>query len=197
MAAQLLSGRGFKEVYNLEGGIKAWQGIKAVGPVELNLELIRGDESPAEMIEIAYGMEEALRGFYRVVAERVKDGEVISLLKKLGDMEERHKKMLLDQYERLIGPDQEGLPRIADRSFQILEGGFKFSEFLSQNEEAMQTLEGLFDVAMMVETQALDLYLRFGMKTTAEATKGVLYKIADEEKSHLSALGQLREKKSE
>ena len=56
MAAQLLSGQGFREVYNLKGGIKAWQGAKAFGPVELNLDLIRGDESPLEIISLAYGM---------------------------------------------------------------------------------------------------------------------------------------------
>ena len=49
-AAQLLSGLGFKEIYNLKGGIKAWRGGKAAGPRELNLELVHGDETPAEMI---------------------------------------------------------------------------------------------------------------------------------------------------
>jgi rhodanese-related sulfurtransferase len=46
-AAQLLAGLGFKEVYNLQGGIKAWQGLKASGPKELNLDLVRGDETPS------------------------------------------------------------------------------------------------------------------------------------------------------
>ena len=32
VAAQMLSGWGFKEVYNLAGGIKAFQGHKATGP---------------------------------------------------------------------------------------------------------------------------------------------------------------------
>ena len=31
-AAQFLSGQGFNEVYNLSGGIKKWQGVKAGGP---------------------------------------------------------------------------------------------------------------------------------------------------------------------
>jgi len=196
VAAQFLTGRGFKEVYNLKGGMKAWQGLKAIGPVELSLDLISGNESPTEMIEIAYGMEEALGHFYLIVGERVKDGEATLLLKKLGAMEERHKKRLMDQYETMIGPDLKGLHKPVDRSPQILEGGFKFSEFLSQNEAAMQTLPGVLDVAMMVESQALDLYLRFALKTKAEAVKGVLYKIADEEKAHLASLGKLLEKRS-
>ena len=60
VAAQMLSGWGFKEVYNLAGGIKAFYGPKATGPRELNLDLVRGDETPAEIITLAYGMEKAL-----------------------------------------------------------------------------------------------------------------------------------------
>ena len=47
---------------------------------------------------------------------------------------------------------------------------------------------------MMIETQALDLYLRFAMKMSEESSKKILYKIADEEKAHLEALGTLRDK---
>ena len=49
---------------------------------------------------------------------------------------------------------------------------------------------------MMLETQALDLYLRFAGKIESASTKEVLYRIADEEKSHLQALGRLRDRLS-
>lgn len=181
-------------MYNLKGGIKAWQGLKAVGPVELNLDLIQGDESPVAMIEISYGMEETLRKFYLLAGEEIKNGEVAVLLKKLGDIEERHKQILLSRYAEL-NPDQPEAPAgLADRLPQILEGGFKFSEFLNQNRAAFQSIPELLDLAMMIETQALDLYLRFAMKMSEESSKKILYKIADEEKAHLEALGTLRDK---
>ena len=46
VAAQMLSGWGFKEVYNLAGGIKAFEGHKATGPRELNLDLVTGRRNP-------------------------------------------------------------------------------------------------------------------------------------------------------
>jgi rubrerythrin len=190
----LLAGQGFQEVYNLKGGIKAWQGLKAIGPVELNLDLIRGDESPAEMIEVSYGMEETLRMFYFLAVEKIKEGEVVVLLKKLADIEERHKQMLLSRYAELNHHDLKAPIGLADRLPQILEGGFKFSEFLAQNQAAFQSLPDLLDLAMMVETQALDLYLRFALKTSEGSSQKILYKIADEEKAHLEALGTLRDK---
>jgi rubrerythrin len=54
----------------------------------------------------------------------------------------------------------------------------------------------LLDLAMMLETQALDLYLRFADKSADSESRGVLLKLADEEKSHLGALGQLVEEKT-
>jgi rubrerythrin len=67
--------------------------------------------------------------------------------------------------------------------------------FWSENESFFGSLEGVFDVAMMLETQALDLYLRFAEKSTDQRTQNVLFSIADEEKAHLSSLGDLMDKK--
>jgi len=57
-AAQLLAGKGFKDVYNLQGGIQAWEGLTAFGPAEIGMALLRGDETSKEIIVLAYGMEE-------------------------------------------------------------------------------------------------------------------------------------------
>jgi sulfur-carrier protein adenylyltransferase/sulfurtransferase len=195
VAAQLLAGQGFKEVYNLKGGMMAWQGLTAIGPVELNLDLIRGDESPAEMLEVAFGMEGALQKFYLIAGENVEDREVAALIKELAAIEEKHQQMLLTDYAGLKNQDLEGPQRLVNRLPQILEGGFQFSEFLNQNQTTMQTFSGVLDLAIMLETQALDLYLRFATKITEESTQKVLFKIADQEKAHLSSLGKLVEKK--
>ena len=77
----------------------------------------------------------------------------------------------------------------------ILEGGFDMAEFMEQNEPILKTVPNVIDLAMMLETQALDLYLRFAAKSTNTETKDVLFKIAQEEKGHLAALGRLLEEK--
>jgi rhodanese-related sulfurtransferase/rubrerythrin len=167
-AAQLLSGLDFNEIYNLQGGIKAWQGGKAAGPQELNLEIVRGDETPAEMIALAYGMEMGLGVFYQNLIETAEDPELKALFAKLADIERHHKQRLFDLLAE-IDPD----------------------DFLQKNEPFLQTVSDVLDLAMMLETQALDLYLRFAEKSTDERTQNVLFSIADEEKAHLSSLGDL------
>ncbi len=63
MAAQMLAGKGFKKVYNVSGGIRAWQSQTAVGPQDLGIRLFSGGESPEEVLTVAYSLEEGLQNF--------------------------------------------------------------------------------------------------------------------------------------
>lgn len=195
VAAQLLSGYGFKEVYNLKGGIKAWQGLKATGPKELNLDLVRGDETAAEIAALAYDMEDCVQLFYTEMRDRAQDQEVRELFTKLASIEEKHKRTILELSARMEAPGTGRNTTAADRGQLILEGGFDMAEFMEQNEPNMKTVPEVIELAMMLETQALDLYLRFAHKSINAETKEVLFRIAQEEKSHLVALGTLLEEK--
>jgi len=175
----------------------AWNGLKAEGPVELNLDMISGDETPAEIIRMAYGMEQSLGGFYRTAKSRTQDNELARLLEMLINIEDKHKQYLL-KLHRSLEPSS-----ITDTgtfeayvSSKVMEGGFDSDEFVKQNEKFLNDVPSLLDLSMMLETQALDLYLRFADKSDNQETKDVLYRIGDEEKGHLAALGNLRDKKT-
>jgi sulfur-carrier protein adenylyltransferase/sulfurtransferase len=196
VAAQLLSGHGFKEVYNLKGGLKAWQGVKAVGPVELNLDLIRGDESPGEMITLVYGMEEALRRYYLYFSKQSAGGAVPDLFHTLAAVEEKHQALLQKAWLGLEPRPGTVEHLTATASAQVLEGGFKFDEFVRENEPRLATEREILELALMLETQALDLYLRFADREGEGATKKILYRLGDEEKAHLAALGRLLDETS-
>jgi rubrerythrin len=196
VAAQLLAGQGFKEVYNLKGGIMAWQGVKAVGPVELNLDLIRGDETPGEMIILAYGMEEALRRFYLYLEQQRAEGEVKQLFRTLAGAEEKHQTLLREAWMGLK-PLPGGAGQLtAAASNRFLEGGFNFDEFVRENDARLNSETEILELSLMLETQALDLYLRFAYREGEGATKKILYRLADEEKAHLAALGRLLDKQT-
>jgi sulfur-carrier protein adenylyltransferase/sulfurtransferase len=195
VAAQMLSGWGFKEVYNLAGGIKAFQGHKATGPRELNLDLVKGDESPAQIITLAYGMEKALQLFYETLQEQSPDKELQDLFGKLAQVEVRHEQRLFEVYGR-VAPGGQDLAGFESTIVpQTLEGGFSTEEFLKTNKSHLQTVPEVLDLAMMLETQALDLYLRFAGRCEQPQTKEVLYALAGEEKAHLASLGRLLEEK--
>jgi sulfur-carrier protein adenylyltransferase/sulfurtransferase len=189
----MLSAGGFKEVYNMKGGIQAWNGSVAEGPVELNLDMIRGDETPGEIIRIAYGMEQSLGRFYREAVHLVQDAKAISLLNKLASIEDTHKEGLFALYNEVekFPVDREAFE--ADVNDNVLEAGLKPAEFMEQNRKFLSSPAYTLDLAMMLEAQALDLYVRFAQKSQMEGAREALHKIASEEKAHLAALGKLRE----
>jgi rhodanese-related sulfurtransferase/rubrerythrin len=194
VAAQLLQGYGFREVYNLKGGIKAWQGYTAKGPEELHLDLVRGDETPAEIAALAIGMEESLKQFYQTLLTGAADAELRALFSTMVEVSEKHKQRFVEFYRQAEPAGDVGQLEARVKT-EIMEGGYRVPDFLEQNREHLQTMLGALEVAMMLETQALDLYRRFAEKAAVAATKEFLLQVAQEEKVHLTMLGDLLEAK--
>ncbi len=192
-AAQLLAGKGYDEVYNLAGGIKAWEGKTAFGPVQLGEIHLRGDETVKEILVFLYSMESGLERFYQNASAAMSDATVAGLLKKLAGIEITHKERLYRLFVDLDSKPADKSRFEAEAASALMEGGFDIEIFLKQNQEVMQTPAGVLDIAMMLETQGLDLYLRYAQQAREAEGRQVLYEIADEEKAHLAALGRLME----
>ena len=189
----MLAGQGFTEVYNLTGGIKAWQGQKAAGPAEVGMARIGGRETPAEIIVLAYGMEEGLKSFYALMAARSDAKEVSGLFDKLAGIEVRHQEKLFELYRDYAeaGIDKQALEQ--EIVVTAMEGGLTTDEFLASHQAVLETKEEVVGLAMELETQALDLYLRYSSALEDDKTKEVLFQLAEEEKAHLRSLGTLME----
>jgi len=161
----------------------------------MGMAYLRGDENLGEIVSLAYGMEEALRSFYVVVRERTDDPDVADLADLLSGIEERHKERLFALYVSLHSTVALRDAFESDIVAGIMEGGFTTQEFFEQNRDATKTVPDLLNIAMMLETQALDLYMRYSEKVQEETGKDVLYDLAEEEKGHLASLGRLMEEK--
>lgn len=153
----------------------------------------QGDESPEEVIRLAYGMEAGLQSVYAEFSAGSDDDNVRALFEKLAGIEKSHKDRLFDLYLTLHPEDRDRTAFESQVLSGVMEGGFTTAEFMEQNREAMQTVGGTLDIAMMMEVQALDLYARYSRQTRSEESRTVLHEIADEEKAHLESLGRLRD----
>ena len=195
-AAQFLAGQGFEEVYNLKGGIAAWQGLKAFGPAEMGMIALRGNETPQEVIVLAYGMEQGLADFYSRVPAMTHDSEVKKIIGKLVQIEEKHKDKLFALYQTLE-PATQARDLFEERIVSgVMEGGFTGEEFLDKNKTLLDKVANLLSLAMMLEAQALDLYTRYAQKVEDIQSRSVLHDIAEDEKGHLAILGSLLEAKA-
>jgi len=191
MAARFLVGQGFREVYNLRGGIKAWRGETVASPVDRHLPFLEGHQGVERLARLALQMEAALGTMYAKLADGSKDTELRKLLLDLASAEQAHEKGVHD-LARLAGVPAAALDDVGHGA--LIEGGFEAEAFLRDNAGQLETRDGVLELAMMVEAHALDLYLRLAHEVPDEASRTLLQGIAEEEKQHLRRLAQLRER---
>jgi len=146
--------------------------------------------SPQETIITGFGLEMGLRDFYLRMKSRVASQEAQDLFDTLAGIEIIHQKQLVELYSNITGT------QVTVENFQAkivepaMEGGLTTEQYLERyNLDSESELEVL-SLAMAIEVQALDLYLRAADNSKEKTTRETLLTIADEERSHISRLGQ-------
>jgi len=196
-AASVLEGKGFKNVFNMEGGIRAWEGGVAEGLPDAGMAYFTTAGEPEEFIALAWMLEEGSRRFYAEIPALVADEETKKLFQNLATAEEHHKASLVSLYKTFTsGEPGEGFPASimpTEATGDIMEGGMRVSE-------ALKWVKGknpaaIFELSMALETNAYDLYLKMRRQMKDEASQQVFDHLSKEEKKHLELLAALFEKK--
>lgn len=191
IAAQILSGRGFAEIYDLAGGIKAWNGLAAIGNQNQGLSVFTANLTAKESLLVAYSMEQGLRDFYLSMLPRVAKGKVLDLFKKLADIEIQHQQRIFAEYQRVVDRAITLEAFEADTLPDIMEGGLTTRQYLDLYQPNLDSSVEVIAMAMSIEAQALDLYQRAGQAAQDPEARKMLIDIAAEEQIHLRALGKL------
>lgn len=171
-----------------------WEGHEAAGLPDMGMQMLRGDETPQDIIRIAYSQEHGLAIFYLKIIPLISDSEVAGVFKLLADVEEIHKRKLFEIYKVFnASADQKQFEK--SMSGDMMEGGWQISEFIAQHKDSVRTPADAITIAMMIEAQASDLYLRYADKSKDADVRKILFDLANEEKAHLKRLGKLMEEK--
>jgi rhodanese-related sulfurtransferase/rubrerythrin len=191
VAAQMLNGKGFTPVYNLSGGFKAWQGKSAYGEEEKGLELFSGSESPDKMLIVAYALEAGLEDFYLSMVSKVTDESAGKLFEKLAEIEIKHQDRIFREYLAITGKTETQKEFQKNIVVKAVEGGLTTEEYIDRFSIDPESIVNITELAMSIEAQALDLYMRAAQKSTNSQSKEILIQIAVEEQAHLMQLGKL------
>jgi rubrerythrin len=190
VAAQRLIDWGFAKVFNLTGGIKAWGKEAAVGAEETGLHLFTGAESPEEAVIVGFGLEMALHDFYIAMQSKVSLESTKTLFGKLADIEILHQQRLVALYREITC----AAISITDFSETIvepaMEGGLTTEEYLQLYKVDLDSQLEVLGLALAIEAQALDLYLRAAERSGKGETRQVFFQIAEEERSHIAKLSR-------
>lgn len=192
-AASLLSAKGFTNVLNMRGGITAWTGAAAVGPRESGMQYWQGGETPEQILALAFAMERELGAFYQGLADSAPDPELRATFARLAGFEDKHKLVVYHLYKTLF-PQSAGIEDLAEKAtFKALEGGRSAKEIMAESPGPESARDAL-DMAMGIEAQAMDLYMRYADTTADAHAKQTLHELAKEERGHLKALGTMMDR---
>ena len=187
----MLSGKGFDDVINVAGGIKAWDGNVAFGPQEMGLELLTGKESIEETLVAAYSLETGLRDFYLSMVEKVRQQNIQNLFQKLSEIELVHQDRIFSEYLQVSGKQVSREAFENDLVVKAVEGGMTTDEYVQMFQPDWASAVDILSLAMSIEAQALDLYTRASQRSEDPRSRDALKKIAEEERVHLEQLGRL------
>ena len=187
----MLSGKGFDNVINVAGGIKAWDGHVAVGTEELGIDLFTGKESIEETLVAAYALEAGLRDFYLSMIPKVQLQDVKDLFQKLSEIESLHQNRIFEEYRQVSGKQVSREAFDKDLVVNAVEGGLTTEEYVQMYQPDWESAIDIISLAMSIEAQALDLYTRASERSADPRSKDALKKIAEEERVHLEQLGKL------
>lgn len=182
----MLKEAGVENVYNMEGGIRAWEGLVAEGPPDSGAAHFPEDASREELIWLAWQLEDGSRRFYASLSEVVDDTQARDLFRRLKNAEEHHSKSLESLLEQSAAN-----PFSTDED--IMEGGMRISSALAW--ATGKSVTAVLELMLSLETNAYDLYLRMLSRFESGKHAEVFSMLAGEEKQHLKRLAELLEQK--
>ncbi|MBI4681874.1 MAG: hypothetical protein HY757_02090 [Nitrospirae bacterium] len=190
-AAALLKRQGFENIYYMEGGIDAWNGLAASGRFETGLFLLEGRKTPEELIILAWSLEEGTGMFYSQMKNLSDDEEAKQIFELLINAEQGHKSKLLEAYSQIKGRE------ITDETIQqealkgYIEGGISIEEVVDLIRKGDSKLQDVLEICMQIEANSLDLYIKILRDVDNKITKKAFNILIKDEKAHLARLGTL------
>ncbi|MBU1248368.1 MAG: sulfurtransferase [Proteobacteria bacterium] len=194
-ASTFLESLGLTSVQNLLGGITAWNGDGAFGPVQGGMERLLGIHSEGDVLLIGYGMEEFLHYFYRRMGSDATTDDARELYDRLAGLEDHHMDSIYARYSRSVHAllDRDAFGKTVQ--FTVAEGGVDPDTFVADNAKSLNTTQDIVSMAMMFEAQALDFYMRAARLPANAEFAELLTSLAREEQAHLKVLGVFLDKR--
>ena len=175
------------KIYNLMGGIMAWDGKTLIDSPQV--KIYDGIGEPAELLMKSMDLEKGALRFYSHVVERYAGQPLAHIIAPLVNAERLHAQSIYRYWEKIAeapGPFDELFENLEG---DILEGGEDLRSVIKRFED----IEGdsclrLIELALDIEYCAYDLYRIMADRTDDETARSAFLTIAQVEKSHMQIL---------
>lgn len=176
-----------KKIYNLMGGIMAWDGKTLTAFPRV--KVFDNVEEPADMFLKSMDLEKGALRFYSYVVEKYAGQPFVHIMAPLVKAERIHAQSIYRYWEKIAE-----CPPPFDELFEnlkgdILEGGEDLQSVIQRFESIEHNpCLGLIELALDIEYSAYDLYRSMADRTDDDTARNVFLTIAQVEKSHIQML---------
>jgi sulfur-carrier protein adenylyltransferase/sulfurtransferase len=178
--------QGVGDIYNLSGGIMAWNG--AVVSNQPNLQLFDG-QTTLEMFRTAMNLEKGAMRFYTHVSDTYPDPSWSEVFGRLARAETAHAKTVHEAWKRRDAELEPFEQLFEGLDGEVLEGGLALNDAMTQLESAgEQSCLRMLEMALKIEYAAYDLYRTLAHQLSESEGSEVFLSIAQGEKGHMRAL---------
>ena len=176
-----------KKIYNLMGGIMAWDGKTLVDSPRV--KIFDGIENPDDLLLKSMDLEKGALRFYLYVVEKYAGQPFVHVMAPLVKAERIHAQSIYRYWKKMAESPLPFDEVFEDLKGDILEGGEDLESIISQ----IETIEDnpclrLIELALNIEYAAYDLYRTMAEQTDDDHARNVFLTIAQVEKSHMQML---------
>ena len=176
-----------KNIYDLEGGIMAWEG--RVLPDYPKVQVFDKSRSLSDLLLVAMDLEKGALRFYNYVKVKFESQFFVETFQDLSMAEVAHAKAVYHWWKE-TGDDLPKFDEVfEDLKGEILEGGENLTDIL-RHAEAMEgnTCLNFIELALHIENSAFDLYRTMAEQAEHKEARDVFLTIAQAEKGHMKTL---------
>ena len=176
-----------KTIYNLEGGILAWEGKTLKGFPKI--QVFDKTKAPVELLLTAMDLEKGAWRFYTYILDNISVDPIISTLEQLSKAEIAHARTVYGFWKKAASAPISFDELYASLKGEILEGGESLVEVLGylENIEENRCLQ-ILELALHIEYAAFDLYKTMADHAKDQTIRDSFLAIAQAEKSHMRML---------
>ncbi len=194
-AVGMLNGAGMDDVYNMEGGILAYNGMVAAGPPEAGVFCFPENMSPEQLIAMAWYIEDGSKSYVGTIKEMNQNVDLKDILTNLYEHKVAHKKTLEKLYEKISGESvRDGFPTYVLKKPPkiVMSGCVNVPDAVNWSKDKDANV--ILDFMMALEANTFDLYLKLGREVKSERARSVFMSLSKEEAGHLDKLSSVFEK---
>ena len=178
-----------KKIYNLVGGILAWEGETVKGLPKIHV--FDTNQEVSDLLLTAMNLEKGAWQFYMHILDKFNLDPISSTLETLSKEEIGHAKIVYGFWKTVASPVRSFEELYADLKGDILEGGESLANMLDflENLSDKQCLH-ILELALHIEYTAFDLYRTMAEHTKDKTAQDAFLTIAQAEKNHMRMLAR-------